>query len=187
MTARPGRGAVVGTVPARSRYYGAPTLAWIQHVARGGRYGRLSVPYAGSAGAGWIPLDGLRQRRTSIAVHVSLSRHRIEVLRRGHVVIRAAAATGAASSPTPRGRYFVTDRVSLDPGGDLGRFALGLSGVQPRPPAGWTGGDQLAIHGTSDPSSIGRAESAGCIRVSDGTLARLRRIVGLGTPVLIGR
>jgi lipoprotein-anchoring transpeptidase ErfK/SrfK len=187
MTARPGAGRIVGTVPARSRYYRVPTIAWIQRTARGGAYGRLSVPYGAFGGGGWIPLDGLRRRRTNFAVRVSLTRHRIEVSRRDHVVLRAPAGTGAERSPTPRGRYFVTDRVSFHPVGSLGSFALGLSGIQPHPPPGWTGGDQLAIHGTSDPASIGRSVSAGCVRVSEATLARLRRIVGLGTPVVIGR
>jgi lipoprotein-anchoring transpeptidase ErfK/SrfK len=80
----------------------------------------------------------------------------------------------------------VTDRVAFQGDGYLGSFALGLSGIQPNLPSGWTGGDQLAIHGTSDPSSIGRSVSAGCVRVSEATLDRLRRVVRLGTPVIIG-
>jgi lipoprotein-anchoring transpeptidase ErfK/SrfK len=67
----------------------------------------------------------------------------------------------------------------------LGTFAFGISGIQPNLPPGWGGGDQLAIHGTNDASSIGRSASAGCLRVSEATLARLRRVLRLGTPVVI--
>jgi lipoprotein-anchoring transpeptidase ErfK/SrfK len=185
MTARPDGGRVVGVLPHASRYYGEPTVAWIQHVSSDGRFGRLSVPYSAPARSGWIPLAGLRDSRSSIEVHVSLSRHELVVRRRGRRLFRAPSATGSPSSPTPPGRYFVTDRVGFPPGGYLGRFAFGLSGIQPRLPSGWTGGDQLAIHGTDDPSSIGRSASAGCVRVSDGTLERLRSLLRLGTPVIV--
>lgn len=78
----------------------------------------------------------------------------------------------------------MTDRIHFS-GGYLGTFAFGISGIQPRLPAGWSGGNQLAIHGTSDPSSIGRSVSAGCLRVSERSLDRLRPLLQLGTPVIV--
>ena len=185
MTARPDGGRVVGVLPGTSRYYDEPTVAWIQHVSSNGRFGRLAVPYTASSRSGWIPLAGLRDSWSPIEVHVSLSRHELVVRRRGSALFRAASATGSPSSPTPRGRYFVTDRVGFPSGGYLGRFAFGLSGIQPRLPSGWTGGDQLAIHGTDDPSSIGTSASAGCVRVAHRTLRRLRPLLRIGTPVII--
>jgi lipoprotein-anchoring transpeptidase ErfK/SrfK len=185
MTAHPDGGRVVGVLPGTSRYYDEPTVAWIQRLSSDGRFGRLAVPYTASSRSGWIPLSGLRDSWSPIEVHVSLSRHELVVRRRGSVLFRAASATGTPSSPTPRGRYFVTDRVGFPSGGYLGRFAFGLSGIQPRLPPGWTGGDQLAIHGTNDPSSIGRSASAGCVRVAHGTVRRLRPLLRLGTPVII--
>jgi lipoprotein-anchoring transpeptidase ErfK/SrfK len=67
----------------------------------------------------------------------------------------------------------------------LGSFAFGISGIQPRLPAGWNGGDQLAIHGTNAPWTIGTSASAGCIRVSEAALDRLLPLLLQGTPVLI--
>ena len=64
-------------------------------------------------------------------------------------------------------------------------YAFGLSGHQPYLPPNWSGGDQLAIHGTDDPASIGTAASHGCLRVSPQALARLRPALHLGTPVVI--
>jgi lipoprotein-anchoring transpeptidase ErfK/SrfK len=83
------------------------------------------------------------------------------------------------------GEYFVTDRVPFSAGGPLGSFAFGISGIQPRLPAGWSGGNQLAIHGTNDPWSIGRSASAGCVRVSETTLDRLIPLLVYGTPVIV--
>ncbi|MFL6040049.1 MAG: L,D-transpeptidase [Gaiellales bacterium] len=84
--------------------------------------------------------------------------------------VRRSRSSRRASAPpihTPTGRFFVTDLVVTgDPGGPFGWFALGLSGHQPNLPAGWGGGDQLAIHGTNRPSTIGGAASAGCVFMS---------------------
>jgi lipoprotein-anchoring transpeptidase ErfK/SrfK len=185
MRARPGQGRVVGILPAGSKYYRTPTVAWVQRVSLDGRFGELAVPYSGTGTMGWIPLRGLQRISTFLQVEVDLSRHRVAVERRGRVLFGTRAAIGAPSSATPTGRYFVTDRVSFPSGGALGRYAFGISGIQPNPPDGWTAGDQLAIHGTNDPASIGRSVSAGCVRVSAATLRRLVPLLRLGTPVVI--
>jgi lipoprotein-anchoring transpeptidase ErfK/SrfK len=185
ITARPGAGRTVGTMPGGSRYYGVPTVAWVRDVSRDGRFGLVDVPYVAYRASGWIRLRGLERSSTRVSVEADLSEHRITVHRGGDVLFRAPAATGAPASPTPTGRYFVTDRVPFPNGGVLGTFAFGISGIQPNLPAAWNGGDQLAIHGTNDPSSIGRSASAGCLRVSERVLARFRRVLRLGTPVVI--
>jgi lipoprotein-anchoring transpeptidase ErfK/SrfK len=113
-------------------------------------------------------------------------RRTVSLMRGRRPIARFPAAIGAPQSPTPRGRFDVTDLVVTgDPSGPFGWFAIGLSGHQPRLPAGWLGGDQLAIHGTNDPRSIGTAASAGCLRISAHALAVLRTHVRLGTPVVI--
>jgi lipoprotein-anchoring transpeptidase ErfK/SrfK len=66
-----------------------------------------------------------------------------------------------------------------------GSFAFGISGVQSHLPLGWSGGNQLAIHGTNEPWSIGRSVSAGCLRVSEKALRKLKLLLRLGTPVVI--
>ena len=185
ITARPGGGRVLGLMPAGSRYYGVPTVAWVRHLSRDFRYGLVDVPYVAARAQGWIALRGLSSSHTGIRVEADLSEHRITVRRGDDVLFRAPAATGAPASPTPEGRYFVTDRVPFPAGSSLGTFAFGISGIQPRLPAGWSGGDQLAIHGTSAPWSIGRSASAGCLRVSEQTLDRLMPLLRLGTPVVI--
>ncbi|MGZ5350031.1 MAG: L,D-transpeptidase [Actinomycetota bacterium] len=185
--ARPEAGAaVVGVVPSGSKYYGIPTTAWVEEISDNGRWGRVELPYVWPRGEGWILLPGLRRDRTFVEVHVDLSRHWLTVQKRGQVLFGTRTATGTASSPTPVGEYFVTDRIPFS-GGYLGTFAFGISGIQPHLPAGWSGGNQLAIHGTNDPSSIGTSASAGCMRVSERTLARLKPLLRLGTPVIVER
>jgi lipoprotein-anchoring transpeptidase ErfK/SrfK len=185
ITSRPGGGRTIGVMPARSKYLGAPITAWVLEVGANGRFGRVTVPYSGTNATGWIPLRGLARSTTPYSVHVDLSRHELTLWRFGVVVMRVPAATGAPRSPTPPGRYFVTDRVDTRPWPAFGSFAFGLSGIQTHLPPGWRGGDQLAIHGTNDPAAIGLSVSAGCLHVSEATLARLRPLLLAGTPVVI--
>lgn len=187
ITARPGRGQTVGTMPAGSKYYHFPTVAWVHEVSDNGRFGRVMVPYAGVRGSGWISLKGLRRSHTSLMVRVDLSAHRLTLLRKGKLILRAPAAIGAPWSPTKPGQYFVTDRVPFSRYSSLGAFAFGISEIQTRLPPGWSGGNQLAIHGTNNPASIGRSVSAGCVRVGHRVLMRLKPLLQLGTPVVIVR
>ena len=175
---------VVGTMPSGSKYYDVPLTAWVEEVSPDGRWGRVEIPYVWPRRHGWIALRGLARRTTGVEVQVDISEHRITVSRAGQHVLGMPAATGAAVSPTPPGEYFVTDRISFS-GGSLGTFAFGISGIQPKLPPGWSGGNQLAIHGTNDPSSIGRSASAGCMRVSERSLDLLQPLLQLGTPVIV--
>jgi lipoprotein-anchoring transpeptidase ErfK/SrfK len=175
---------VVGTMPSGSKYYDVPIAAWVEQLSPDERWGRVEIPYVWPRRHGWIALRGLARHTTNVQVRVDLSEHRITVSKDGRFLFGMPAATGAAASPTPVGEYFVTDRIAFS-GGYLGTFAFGISGIQPRLPAGWSGGNQLAIHGTNDPSSIGRSASAGCLRVSERSLARLKPLLQLGTPVIV--
>ena len=174
---------VVGTVVGASKYYRVPLTLWVTDTEGG--WGRVELPYVWPRTTGWISLGGRPRTQTFVHVDVDLSQHRVRVYKRDQLLATAAAATGAASSPTPPGHYVVTDRVPFSAGGSLGSFAFGISGIQPHLPAGWSGGNQLAIHGTNDPSSIGRSASAGCVRVSEATLRVLEPLLRLGTPVVI--
>jgi lipoprotein-anchoring transpeptidase ErfK/SrfK len=89
----------------------------------------------------------------------------------------------------------VTDLVpSVDPAGPYGPLALALNGyseVMDRFGSVSVAGSPddvapvLAIHGTNQPSSIGRAASNGCPRLSDEDILRLASLVPAGTPVEI--
>jgi hypothetical protein len=167
---------------------GTTTWLWITNATRNGAWGRAVLPLRPNGRAGWISLRGLRLVRTSTWVRASLADRRIWLMQGRRPVATWAVAIGAQATPTPVGAYSVTDRVDTgDPYGPFGWYAFGLSGHQPNLAPGWTGGDQLAIHGTNDPASIGHPSSAGCLRVSAEALAILKARVQLGTPVIVMR
>ena len=153
-----------------------------------GRWGRVTVPWTKPVGrAGWIRIDLMTGRTTTTMLVADLSERRVHAYRGCHELFSVRSAIGRPGSPSPKGRFWVTDRVRV-PGAQrasFGSFAFGLSTVQPNLPAGWSGGDQMAIHGTGAPGSIGQAASAGCLRVSEDALARLEPLLRSGTPVVI--
>ena len=165
---------------------GTPTWLWIVATARDGRWGRAVLPVRPNGATGWIDLRGLRTVRSDVWVAAGLRARRIWLMRGGDRLASYPAAIGATATPTPIGRFSVTDSVLTgDPAGPFGWYAFGLSGHQPNLPPQWAGGDQLAIHGTNDPASIGTPASHGCLRVPAQALIRLRATLRLGTPVVI--
>jgi lipoprotein-anchoring transpeptidase ErfK/SrfK len=175
----------LGSVAATSKYYHVPVVIRVEKQNPAGTWGRVELPYVWPRVDGWIPLGGLQREQTFLHVDVDLSEHRVRVYKHDDLLYSVPGATGSSSSPTPPGAYVVTDRVPFPAGSALGSFAFGISGIQPHLPAGWSGGNQLAIHGTNDPSSIGTSASAGCVRVSEWALDRFRPLLRLGTPVII--
>ncbi len=129
---------------------------------------------------------GLSTSRTTVSLHADLSERTLELQRGGKTLRSVKVAVGNSSSPTPPGRYAVTDKM---PGSRYGAYygccILALSGHQVNPPPGWTGGDRLAVHGTDNPATIGTPASAGCLRASDADLQALTDAVPLGTPVFV--
>lgn len=184
MRARPG-GRTVARVQARTEFGSRTALSVAKE--RGHWLGVRS-PDLPDERLGWIDArsDALRLDRTTYSITADLSRNRVELRRSDRLVKRLSVAIGRPESPTPTGRFAVTDKLA---GGDYGSYygccILALSGDQPNPPPGWQGGNRLAIHGTNDPGTIGTAASAGCLRGSDRALQVLMRHVPVGTPVRI--
>jgi lipoprotein-anchoring transpeptidase ErfK/SrfK len=168
----------------RTRFGSPRTLSVLE---RSGRW--LEVATAGLPGRyGWVSADaaGLTFSITPLSITVSLGTKTLELRNGSRLLRRFPVGIGAPDSPTPTGRFTVTDELpgaSYSP--TYGCCILALSARQTRLPAGWNGGNQIAIHGTNDPATIGHAESAGCIHAPDHDLHYLMKHVPLGTPVTI--
>jgi L,D-transpeptidase catalytic domain len=182
LRARPG-GPVLAHL-ARRTEFGSPRILSV--IGRRGGWLRVLDAALPDGRSGWISGAGVLMYPVTWRVDVSLARRQVTVAHGGRVVQRFTVAVGRAASPTPTGRFAVTDKVKMrDPHGAYGCCALALTGHQPRVPQGWGGGDRLAIHGTSQPGSIGLAASLGCLRAGEADVKRLIDTVPLGAPVFI--
>jgi lipoprotein-anchoring transpeptidase ErfK/SrfK len=133
---------------------------------------------------GWIqPARGtFTLSRTRLSLEVDLSTRLLRVHRGNRVTRSLRVGIGAPGTPTPVGRFAVTDKLdgaAFSP--VYGCCILALSAHQAHLPAGWTGGNLIAIHGGSTAGAI----SNGCVHAATTDLLYLMRVVPLGTPVVV--
>jgi len=171
---------------ARARWkttFGSPRR--LRVVERRGNWFAVESDVLGNGVVGWVPRTAaVRVHRLGTSVEADLSERLVTLRVDGRVVFRRRVSVGSGSTPTPIGRFHVTDQISGKRWG-LGCCIIVLSGTQPRLPAGWGGGDRLAIHGASrDSERIGTPVSAGCLHATEQTLRALSSLP-LGTPVVI--
>jgi lipoprotein-anchoring transpeptidase ErfK/SrfK len=152
---------------------------------RHGRWLRVLATELPNGRHGWIPLGAARLVANPWRITADTSSRTVSVYRRDRLVRRFSVAVGAPSTPTPSGRFAVTDKINMDGSAAYGCCALALSGHQTRIASGWSGGDRLAIHGTRLVGTIGTAASHGCLRANDADARFLIRRVWLGTLVTI--
>jgi lipoprotein-anchoring transpeptidase ErfK/SrfK len=135
---------------------------------------------------GWLPLSAgalFSQPRTIV---IDLSRRTLTVFHRGKLTDRYKVAVGTDATPTPRGKFAVTDRLRTgNPASDYGCCILALNAHQPKIAQGWGGGDRVAIHATPHTWTLGHAVSHGCVRSTNAALRQLMRHMRIGTPVTI--
>jgi L,D-transpeptidase-like protein len=153
-----------------------------------GRWLAVTEPAAGGNRVVWVDAraGGLRYSRTPLELDVDLSDRTLTVKRGDTVLRRTSVGVGTVASPTPTGRFALTDKLDgASYSASYGCCILALSAIQTSLPRGWAGGNRVAIHGTLSPSDFGQAVSAGCVHARDGDLRWLMRVVPLGTPVVI--
>lgn len=149
------------------------------------RWLHVELPLRPNGATGWVRADRVHQFRVRTRIVVDVSARTVRFYRGGKLLLRTPAAVGASATPTPLGRYYVNQRlIPSDPGGPFGPGAIGISAFSPVL-TGWTQGGPVAIHGTNEPWSIGRAVSNGCIRVPNAVIRRLFDRMPAGTPVII--
>ncbi|WP_443662524.1 L,D-transpeptidase [Clostridium sp.] len=105
---------------------------------------------------------------------VNIDAKKLTLFKDGKVFKTYSIATGKTTTPTPKGTFKIINKA-FNPGGPFGVRWLGLN---------IPGGD-YGIHGTNNPSSIGKSVSNGCIRTFNNNIIELYNLVPVGTSVKI--
>jgi lipoprotein-anchoring transpeptidase ErfK/SrfK len=192
------RAARARTAPERA----APVVAWVGTRTPEGtdntllildraadRHGRVWVrarlPVLPAGTTGWLPreaIGGYRFVRTRLVV--DLRRLRATLLRNGRRIFRAPVGVGQPRWPTPRGRFYIRNKLVRYRSSFYGPLAFGTSarsGVL----TDWPGGGFVGIHGTDRPELLPGRVSHGCIRMRNRDIVRLGRLMPVGTPLTI--
>ena len=143
----------------------------------------ISVPMRPNGTHGWIPAAAADLKPTKAQIVVNVGKRVIDVFKNGKHVLHGKVAVGAPGMETPLGHYYVA--ATFVPVNDpfLGVFALETSAYSKL--TEWPGGGVVGIHGTYEPWLLGKAVSHGCVRVSNHTASRLKRLTPIGTPIWI--
>lgn len=148
---------------------------------------RVRLPIRPNGATGWVRARSVAVAAVDTEIVIHRGARRLELLRAGRVVLRSRISTGAPDMPTPLGRFYVKERlIPADPNGPWGPAALGTSAYSDVLKS-WVEGGPIGIHGTDDPSAIGRAVSHGCIRLPNDAMRRLYALTPAGTPIVIRR
>ncbi len=147
---------------------------------------------------GWASADEVTLAETTYEIRISLSRHELVFLNSGEPVLSTSVILGTSETPTPPGRFYVTDPLNCGvegaPGYPVsvcdeayGAFAIGISGLSEALDSFKGTIPQLAVHGTNLPGTeLGKDLSNGCVRIpNDIVLAIARATPLLGVPVTI--
>ncbi len=142
------------------------------------------LPMRPAGSSGWVRLSEVRLTQHRWRIVVELAAYRLTVFQGPDVVRVETIGIGTAGTPTPDGRWYTTELLRPPkPDGPYGPFAFGLSGFTGGGdgPSGANG--QLGLHGTNDPSTLGRNVSLGCLRMSNEAISALATQLPLGVPL----
>jgi lipoprotein-anchoring transpeptidase ErfK/SrfK len=150
---------------------------------------KVLLPIRPNGSSGWV-----RRSVVDLEVHdyhavVELGEHRITVWKGLEVILQEPVGVGASGrTPTTQGLFFTTELYPVLPSQQsaYGPYAFALSGFSEVLYSFGEGGTGvLGLHGSGDPSSLGKDVSNGCIRMSNTGITMLAKTLPLGTPVEI--
>jgi hypothetical protein len=134
---------------------------------------------------GWLPREavgGYHFVRTRLVV--DLGALSAALLRDGRPVFRAAVGVGTEEFPTPRGSFYIREKLTNFDNPFYGPVAFGTS-ARSFVLTDWPDGGSIGIHGTNRPDLLPGRVSHGCIRMGNQDILRLSRLMPVGTPVTV--
>jgi hypothetical protein len=146
---------------------------------------RVRFPALGKPDSGWVrreALGGYGVVRTRLVV--DLDSLTATLLRDGQAIFEAPVGVGRASFATPRGEFYVRNRLTGYVSPAYGPIAFGTS-ARSRTLTEWPAGGFVGIHGTDRPDLLPGYVSHGCIRLRNDDILKLARLMPVGTPVTI--
>lgn len=146
----------------------------------------IQVRLAGlSNTTGWVrrhALGGYAAVHTRLVV--DLERLTATLYRDARPIFRAPVGVGRPEWPTPRGRFYIRNKLTRFANPFYGPLAFGTS-ARSSVLTDWPAGGFVGIHGTNRPDLLPGLVSHGCIRLRNEDVLALGRLMPVGTPLTI--
>jgi hypothetical protein len=153
--------------------------------AAGNVWVRARLPVLPNDLTGWIPRSALGGY-TAVTTHLVVDLEELEatLYRDGREVFRAEVGIGQSAWPTPKGEFYIRNKLTQYASPVYGPIAFGTS-ARSSVLTDWPAGGFVGIHGTNQPELLPGRVSHGCIRLRNGDILRLAELMPVGTPLTI--
>jgi lipoprotein-anchoring transpeptidase ErfK/SrfK len=118
------------------------------------------------------PYEYQDMTRATYSITINVAARTLTLFKDGKWFKSYPVAVGKPATPTPKGTFTIINKA-YKPGGVFGERWLGLNRKG------------YGIHGTNNPSSIGKAVSNGCVRMYNKDVIELYNLVPVGATVRI--
>ena len=146
---------------------------------------RVRLPILPNNTVGYVQTRYLSPLFT-VHTHLYINRRAMSATlkRDGKTVFTTRVGIGKPAWPTPRGEFYIRDKLTNFNNPFYGPIAFGTS-ARSAVLTDWPGGGYVGIHGTNQPQIIPGRVSHGCVRMRNAAILALARLMPVGTPVSI--
>jgi hypothetical protein len=156
--------------------------------SRGHTWYHVRLPILPNNSTGWIKARDLGHLY-EVDTHLYIDRTKLTatLTRNGRVVFTTRVGVGKATTPTPRGQFYIRGKLTNFGDPFYGPIVFGTSARSTSNSAEMQiyGEGFIGVHGTSLPGLIPGRPSHGCIRLKNEAIVRLAQLMRVGTPVTI--
>jgi hypothetical protein len=147
---------------------------------------QIRVPARPNGRKGWVREEQLSNLYT-ITTQLIIDRKKLKATLKkgGKTIWTSPVGVGRPGLETPAGHFWIRERLSNLGGSPVyGPWAFGTSAYSDKL-TDWPGGGVVGIHGTNQPELIPGRPSHGCVRVPNRRISKLKKLMPVGTPLLI--
>jgi hypothetical protein len=150
-----------------------------------GDWAEVMMPVRPNGTTGYLDVSQVDMSQHDYRVELDVSDRRLVAYRGTEVIADTQVVVGRDSTRTPLGRFYVTDKTEDTPSSFYGPAMLPLNSYSEQLDTFDNGVPVIAMHGTSNPASVGQAASNGCVRMPNEIVSLLYDQLPVGTQVEI--
>jgi hypothetical protein len=153
----------------------SPTQTWY----------RVRLPILPNNSTGWVQSSAIGSLYTvNTHLYVDRAHFRITLKKNGKTIFKSIVGVGRSIWPTPRGDFYIRDKLTSFNDPFYGPIAFGTS-ARSATLTDWPGGGFVGVHGTNQPQILPGRVSHGCIRMRNADIVKLARLMPVGTPLTV--
>jgi hypothetical protein len=146
---------------------------------------RIRLAILPNNSTGWVQGENLG-RLFTVHTHLYVDRAKLTATlkRDGVTIFGTHVGVGRSVSPTPRGEFYIRDKLTKFDDPSYGPVAFGTS-ARSAVLTDWPDGGVVGIHGGAEPQILPGRVSHGCNHMRNAALLKLARLMPVGTPLTI--